>query len=112
MVVGTLGILYKQGEVETKDQQISEVGETPLAKAIRSDWSEEPSRNKYRIATAVSLIVFFAFCCQCVSTLAVIRRETQSLLWPTFTFVYMTALAYLASMATFQIGRLIIDRSV
>ncbi|QVL33054.1 ferrous iron transport protein B [Telmatocola sphagniphila] len=112
VVVGTLGILYKQGEVETKDQQISEVGETPLAKAIRSDWSEEPSRNKYRIATAVSLIVFFAFCCQCVSTLAVIRRETQSLLWPTFTFVYMTALAYLASMATFQIGRLIIDRSV
>jgi len=39
-------------------------------------------------------MVFFALCCQCASTLAVIRRETNSLRWPLFTFAYMTLLAY------------------
>ena len=49
-------------------------------------------------------MVFFALCAQCVSTLAVIRRETESWTWPAFTFVYMTALAYLAAFLTYQVG--------
>jgi ferrous iron transport protein B len=52
--------------------------------------------------------VFFALCCQCASTLAVIRRETRSWLWPAFTFTYMTVLAYVGALVTFQVGRLII----
>ena len=58
------------------------------------------------IASALSLMVFFALCCQCASTLAVIRRETRSWAWPAFTFVYMTVLAYVAALVVFQIGRL------
>ena len=54
-------------------------------------------------------MVFFALCSQCVSTLAVIRRETRSWAWPVFTFAYMTALAYLGALVTFQVGRLITD---
>jgi len=52
----------------------------------------------------LSLMVFFALCCQCASTLAVIRRETASWRWPAFTFVYMTALAYVAALVVYQIS--------
>ncbi len=55
-------------------------------------------------AVAVSLLVFYVFACQCISTLAVVRRETQSWRWPLFMFAYMTALAYLGALAVYQIG--------
>lgn len=54
--------------------------------------------------TAVGLMVFFALCCQCMSTLATIRRETNSWKWPLFTFAYMTILAYLAAVGIHQLG--------
>jgi ferrous iron transport protein B len=57
--------------------------------------------------TALSLMIFFALCSQCMGTLAVIRRETQSWKWPIFTFTYMTVIAWLFSTAVFQIGRMI-----
>ena len=71
-------------------------------------WNEDPIRGKYAIPVALSLMVFFALCCQCVSTLAVIKRETKSWFWPIFTFTYMTLLAYVGAFITFQIGRLIV----
>ena len=55
-------------------------------------------------ATAVlSLLVFFALCCQCASTLAVIKREAGSWRWPLFTFTYMTVLAYVAALVVYQV---------
>ena len=109
VVVGTLGIVYNQGDVDPGDVEAAHnPGETDLGKAIHAEWSSDPERARYRIPTALSLLVFFALCCQCVSTLAVIRRETRSWAWPLFTFVYMTALAYVAALITFQVGRLII----
>lgn len=54
--------------------------------------------------TAISLMVFYVFACMCMSTLAVARRETGSWGWTIGMFVYMTALAYLASFITFQAG--------
>jgi ferrous iron transport protein B len=102
VIVGTLGIVYNLGPVE--DEQREELGQT-----IREDWKNDPIRGKYGIPVAVSVMVFFALCCQCASTLAVIRRETKSWAWPAFTFAYMTGLAYAAALATFQIGRLIVN---
>jgi ferrous iron transport protein B len=55
------------------------------------------------------LLVFFALCCQCISTLVIIKRETRSWLWPTFTFTYMTVLAYAGAFVTFQVGKLVMD---
>jgi ferrous iron transport protein B len=49
-------------------------------------------------------MVFFALCAQCASTLVIIRRETNTWGWPAFTFAYMTVLAYLGALATYQIG--------
>jgi ferrous iron transport protein B len=48
-------------------------------------------------------MVFFALCAQCAATLAVIRRETNSWRWPAFTFAYMTALAYIGALITYQV---------
>jgi ferrous iron transport protein B len=109
VVVGTLGIIYNQGDVDPKDiAKDRHVGESGLGKAIREEWSSDPVVGKYRVPVALSLLVFFALCCQCASTLAVIRRETGSWAWPAFTFGYMTALAYVGALITFQVGRLIV----
>jgi ferrous iron transport protein B len=102
VIVGTLGILYDQGDVdEEKEEQLQD--------EIKARWTEDPEHGRYAVPTAFSVMVFFALCCQCVSTLAVIRRETRSWVWPAFTFTYMTALAYVAALVVFQIGRAIAD---
>jgi ferrous iron transport protein B len=54
--------------------------------------------------TALSLMIFYVFACQCMSTLAVCRRETGSWAWTGGMFIYMTLLAYLASLTVYQIG--------
>jgi ferrous iron transport protein B len=109
VIVGTLGIVYNQGDVDPKDVLNDEnIAESPLGRTIREEWSNDPQYGKYRVPVALSLLVFFALCCQCVSTLAVIRRETRSWLWPVFTFTYMTVLAYVGAFLTFQIGRQIV----
>jgi ferrous iron transport protein B len=109
VVVGTLGIIYNQGDVDPKDiAKDKKVAESGLGKAIHEEWSSDPQTGKYRVPVALSLLVFFALCCQCASTLAVIRRETGSWAWPAFTFGYMTALAYVGALITFQVGRLIV----
>jgi ferrous iron transport protein B len=115
VIVGTLGLIYDVGDVDTKaigdDRADAESQEkvAGLTKAVKDDWSKDPVRGKYGIAVALSLMVFFALCCQCASTLVVIHRETKSWLWPAFTFVYMTVLAYLGALLTFQLGAILID---
>jgi ferrous iron transport protein B len=52
-------------------------------------------------------MIFFALACQCMSTLAVVKRETGGYRWPLFMFGYMTALAYLVSLVVYQGGRLL-----
>jgi ferrous iron transport protein B len=61
-------------------------------------------RPVYTPVVALSLMVFFALCCQCGATLATIKRETGSWGYAVFTFTYMTGLAYLGALAVYQIG--------
>ncbi len=107
VVIGTLGIIYSEGEQDSDTiREAENVSELPLALAMRKAvWDDEPTRRVFTIPTVLSLLVFFALCCQCASTLAVIKRETRSWRWPAFTFVYMTALAYVGALLTYQIGR-------
>jgi ferrous iron transport protein B len=56
---------------------------------------------------AVSMMVFFVLACQCMSTIAIVRRETNSWRWPLFMVSYMLVLAYIASLITYQGGRLL-----
>jgi ferrous iron transport protein B len=57
----------------------------------------------YSLATGISLMVFYLLAMQCMSTLAIVKRETRSWKWPAVQLVYMTVLAYLFSWAAFVI---------
>lgn len=101
VVVATLGVIFDIGtDVE------GEEGVSRLQVALReAEWRD--GRPLFSVPVALSIMVFFALCAQCVSTLAVIRRETNSWAWPAFSFSYMTALAYVAAMVTYQVGTLL-----
>jgi ferrous iron transport protein B len=103
--VGTMGIIYSQGEGKSDDAEYREgVGD-----ALRGqNWDDDASRKVFSVPVALSVMVFFALCCQCASTLAVIRRETNSWLWPIFTFIYMTTLAYLGALVVYQVSSLVV----
>ena len=73
---------------------------TPLRESLRNATDSRTGRRAYSPLTGVSLMVFFVLACQCMSTLAVVRRETNSWRWPAFAFSYLLAIAWLASFAT------------
>jgi len=98
VVVSTLRVIYDLGEAEGDDER--DLAAT-LAAARRPD-----GRPAFDLAVALSLLVFFALCCQCFSTLVTIKRETNSWRWPVFTFAYMTALAYAGALATRHVAAL------
>jgi ferrous iron transport protein B len=107
VVVSTLGILFQKGKVDSDAiREADDVLETDLGKALKeAQWPD--GRPLFTIPAALSLLVFFALCCQCASTLAVIRRETGSWGWAALTFAYMTGLAYVAALAVYQVGSLL-----
>ena len=96
--ISTMGLVYGVGEVEDEA--------APLRERIRSE-TRKDGRPAYTPLVGLSLMVFFALACQCMSTLAVVRRETKTWRWPAFLFAYMTGLAYLASLLVFQLGSLL-----
>jgi len=101
VVVATMAVIYNQGEdIDIESQQASTQLQAKLAAAT---W-DGTDRPVFNVPVAMSILVFFALCAQCAATLAVIRRETNSWRWPVFTFTYMTTLAYLGALATYQVG--------
>lgn len=96
VIIATLGTIFSLGgEVDDAD---------PGLKAALQTATWPDGRPLFSIPVALSMMVFFALCSQCGATLVVIRRETNSWRWPLFTFAYMTALAYLGALLTYQIG--------
>lgn len=96
VIVGTLGTIYSLGGSTESD-------DPGLQAAIQSAaWPD--GRKVYTVPVAFSVMVFFALCAQCASTLMVIRRETNSWGWAAFTFFYMTILAYAGAFAAYRIG--------
>jgi ferrous iron transport protein B len=79
----------------------------PLRQSLREAIDPRSGKRAYTPLTAVSLMVFFVLACQCMSTVAVVRRETNSWRWPIFMLVMMNALAWIASFAVYQGGRLL-----
>jgi ferrous iron transport protein B len=97
--VSTMGVVYGAGAEATEES-------TTLREKIRAE-SHSDGRPVYTPLVGLSLMIFFALACQCMSTLAVVKRETGSWRWPTFLFVYMTVLAWVASFVVYQGGRLL-----
>jgi ferrous iron transport protein B len=98
VVVSTLGTIYNfEADAEEEPQQLGE--------RLREERWPDSDRPVFTIPVALSIMVFFALCCQCGATVATIQRETSSWGWAWFTFAYMTGLAYVGALLTFQIGR-------
>ncbi|MGB6044198.1 MAG: ferrous iron transport protein B [Pirellulales bacterium] len=97
VVVSTLGVIYNLGS-DTDE-------ESPALKdQLQAATWPDSGRPVFTLPVALSIMVFFALCAQCAATLVVIKRETASWRWPVFTFVYMTGLAYIGALVTYQVG--------
>jgi ferrous iron transport protein B len=100
VIVGTLGVIYNLGDVDPGEED----GRTLLEKRLRAATWDGTDRKVFTLPVALSIMVFFALCAQCASTLVVIGKETASWVWPLVTFAYMTALAWLGAFAVYQLG--------
>lgn len=99
VVIATLGTIFSLGgDVDEESEPLKDT----LRTAQRRDGGA-----LFNVPVALSIMVFFALCCQCGATLAIIRRETQSYAWPAFTFGYMTALAYAGALVVYQVATLL-----
>ena len=97
--VATMGVVYSAGS--EVDEESATLRERMAAE------THEDGRPVYSALVGLSLMVFFALACQCMSTLAVVKRETGGYRWPAFLLGYMTALAWVASFIVYQGGRLL-----
>jgi ferrous iron transport protein B len=93
--VGTMATLYSVDGDDTKMESVRE----KMANATNPNTGE----IVFTTATAFSLMIFYAFAMQCMSTMAVVYRETKNIKWPLIQFAYMLALAYVASFVVYQI---------
>lgn len=93
--VGTMATLYSVGEDANENNSTLR---QKMGAAVRPDGSKV-----YDLATGLSLLVFYVLAMQCMSTLAVVKRETRSWKWPVIQLVYMTGLAYLVSWLVYRI---------
>ena len=102
IVVATMGVMYNLDE-RAADAESGPSSLQPYEKLRSVTW-DGTDRPVFNVPVALSIMVFFALCAQCAATLAVIRRETNSWRWPAFTFAYMTTLAYVGALVTYQLG--------
>ena len=93
--VSTMSIIYLGEDATGEGNTVRE----KMAKEKRADGTPA-----YNVRTCLSLLVFYVFAMQCLSTVAVTRRETNSWRWPIFQVVYLTGFAYIAALATYQIS--------
>ena len=99
--VSTMSLVYNVGEADDSDE-----GTRTLAQTLREQTHPDGSRV-YTTLVAVTLMVFYVFALQCVSTIAIVRRETNGWKWPVFQWLYMGALAWVLAFITYQSGRLL-----
>ncbi len=99
--VSTMSTVYNLGKSED-----SEAITPSLAKTLREQ-KRPDGRAVYTALTGVTLMVFYVFALQCVSTVAIVRRETNSWKWPVFQWLYMAVLAWGLAFVTYQGGRLL-----
>jgi ferrous iron transport protein B len=101
--VSTMSIVYSQAHQAGEDEKVLNRKLQTILQAQKSS-SGEPVYTPLR---AVTLMVFYVLALQCVSTVAVVRRETNSWKWPLFQWVYMGALAWILAFLTYRGGRLL-----
>ncbi|MBL4654295.1 MAG: ferrous iron transport protein B, partial [Bacteroidia bacterium] len=94
--VGTIATLYSVGSDKSENMN-------SIRNKMRAEINPTTNKPLYSLATVLSLMVFYAFAMQCMSTVAVVKRETNSWKWPILQIVYMTGLAYFSSLIIYQL---------
>ena len=89
--VGTLATIYSVGSDE------EETIKNRMAAEVRAD-----GKPLFNLASGISLLLFYAFAMQCMSTLAIVKRETNSWKWPMLQLGFMTVIAYITALAAYQ----------
>ena len=100
--VSTMSTVYNVGKADKGNESSMK----NLAKTLQSQQRADGSAV-YTPLTAITLMVFYVFALQCVSTVAIVRRETNSWKWPLFQWAYMGALAWGFAFLTWRIGHLL-----
>ncbi|MDP3980216.1 MAG: ferrous iron transport protein B [Chlamydiota bacterium] len=100
VLVSTLAIVYNVGK-EADETSVD------LVQALREERDPETGLPQYTPLVAVSLMVFFVLACQCMSTVAIVKRETNGWRWPIFMIAYMSVLAWMGSFLVYQGGKLL-----
>jgi ferrous iron transport protein B len=98
--VGTLATIYSIGsanDIEDEDEAMSTI-KNRMAKEVHSN-----GNKVFTFASGISLLLFYAFAMQCMSTLAIVKRETNSWKWPLYQLIIMSSIAYLAALVAFQL---------
>ncbi|MDP5078050.1 MAG: ferrous iron transport protein B [Nonlabens sp.] len=93
--VGTLATIYS---VESDDGE-----EETIKNRMRAEVNPILGTPLFNFASGISLLLFYAFAMQCMSTLAIVKRETNSWKWPAIQFSFMTVIAYFSALAAYQI---------
>ena len=91
--VGTLATIYSVN---------ADFSEQTLIEKLKSEKNPHTLKPQFNVATSMSLLIFYVFAMQCMSTLAIVKRETGTWKWPLLQFIVMTAIAYLAALGTYQ----------
>ena len=94
--VGTMATIYSIGSVGDEE-------EATIKSRMKAEINPDTGGPRFTPAVGFSLLVFYTFAMQCMSTLAVVYRETRGWKWPMLQLLYMTALAYLSSLVVYQV---------
>jgi ferrous iron transport protein B len=93
--IGTMATIYSVGDQSEDSATIME--------RMRQEINPDTGKPLYTVAVSCSLLIFYVFAMQCMSTLAIVYRETKSWKWPLIQFTYMTVLAYISSFIVYQL---------
>jgi len=91
--VGTLATIYSVGSDE----------EDTIKHRMAAEINHQTKEPLFNLASGISLLLFYAFAMQCMSTLAVVKRETNSWKWPAAQLVFMSVFAYIVALIAYQI---------
>ncbi|RAK23567.1 ferrous iron transport protein B [Flavobacterium aquaticum] len=92
--VGTLATIYSVGSHSEE--------ETTIKNRMAAEVQPETGKKIFNFATGISLLLFYAFAMQCISTLAIVKKETNSWKWPIIQLVFMSGFAYVTSLIAYQ----------
>lgn len=96
--VGTLATIYSVGGNDDEDDM-----QNTIKKRMQAEINLVTGEKVFNFATGISLLLFYAFAMQCISTLAIVKKETNSWKWPIIQLVVMSGFAYIVALIAYQV---------